>query len=539
MWSITSPDGTPMAEPARFALARDLVRYVGEPVAVVVAETQFDAQDAAERVAIDYDERPAVTDAKQAMALDLPRLDQRAPSNICFRWARGDLAAVTAAFDRAPHIVDIDLVNQRIGGAAIEPRAVLAIPPVGRDKLTLYTATQVPHHIRRLVAEQLGISEAKLRVIAPDVGGGFGYKGKQYAEETVLPGRLASGSRSGGSPAAARALCRIIRGAITRPAPGSRWMQWGQVSSLSASIRLPTSGLSHLRRGESERDLHLLAGVYRTPAIFVERIGVFTNTAPTDAYRGAAGRRPATCWSASPTAQRIDLDLTALKSAGAILFRRSRCRIGRRSAQPTTAAIFQRFSSAHLQSPTIGAFRSVGRPHARSAGFAASAWPALSNHRASRHPALPACSERGRASMSWPQYHSSRTAACGRDWERIVMVRAMPPAWRRFLATRLGVPADRIRSSKATPILCLWHWHVRIAPYRGWRFGACRAAARSSPRKPMAEASAGDVDLPTAFSVAGTDRSVTFAEELRSCGQCAAQFSAGNGRAGPAGDRGL
>src|SRR5262249_13046335 len=174
LWAIRSHDGKPMAEPPRFALARDRVRHVGEPVAVVVAATQAQALDAAEQVAIDFAPLPAILDSRAALAPDAPLLHADAPGNVCFRWARGDAAAVERAFAEAAHIVRIDLVNNRLIGAALEPRAVLAIGEPGSDKLTLHIATQVPHHVRRLVAEQLGMAVGGVRVVAPDVGGGSG-----------------------------------------------------------------------------------------------------------------------------------------------------------------------------------------------------------------------------------------------------------------------------------------------------------------------------------------------------------------------------
>ena len=150
-----------MAEPPRFALAREKVRHVGEPVAAVIAETPTQALDAAERVEVGYEPLAAVTDARAAQAAHAPQLHVCAPGNVCFRWTRGDEAAVRAAFGSASHVVAIDLVNNRLVGAALEPRAALAEPQ--SEKLTLYTSTQAPHHIRRQVTEQLGISESALR----------------------------------------------------------------------------------------------------------------------------------------------------------------------------------------------------------------------------------------------------------------------------------------------------------------------------------------------------------------------------------------
>ena len=186
LWAIRSADGSPMAEPPRFALARDAVRHVGEPVCAVIAESNALALDAADRVRVDYAPLPAVIDPHAAMAADAPQLHETAPGNICFRWARGDEGAVQRAFATAAHVVGVDLINNRLIGAAIEPRAALALPATGSAKLTLFSSTQTPHHIRRMVAEQLGMPESAMRLIAPDVGGGFGYKGKLYPEESIV-----------------------------------------------------------------------------------------------------------------------------------------------------------------------------------------------------------------------------------------------------------------------------------------------------------------------------------------------------------------
>jgi CO/xanthine dehydrogenase Mo-binding subunit len=159
------------AEPARFALARETVRHVGEPVAAVVAATLAQAVDAAERLEVDYAPLSAVTDARAAQAEAAPQLHACAEGNVCFRWARGDEAAVRAALRSAAHVVAIDLVNNRLVGAAIEPRAVIGAVDPQSEKLTLYSSTQAPHHIRRQVTEQLGIPESALRVVSPDVGG--------------------------------------------------------------------------------------------------------------------------------------------------------------------------------------------------------------------------------------------------------------------------------------------------------------------------------------------------------------------------------
>jgi aerobic carbon-monoxide dehydrogenase large subunit len=297
LWVIRSRDGKEMAQPPRYALARGSVRHVGEPVAAVIAQTRDAAADAAERVAVDYEALPAVTDARAAQARGGPQLHEAAPGNVCFRWARGDEAAVRAAFQAAPHKVAIDLVNNRLVGAAIEPRAAFATVEPGTGKLTLVSATQAPHHIRKQVTEQLGMPESALRVVSPDVGGGFGYKGKLYPEEALVTW-------------AARRLGRPVRWVATR----------------AESFLADNQARDHLTHAELALDaeghflaLHvqtfaalgaylstfganipsaiytaLFAGGYGTPAIFVEVTGVFTNTTQTDAYRGAG--RPEACY---------------------------------------------------------------------------------------------------------------------------------------------------------------------------------------------------------------------------------------------------
>ncbi len=297
MWAVRSRDGSPMAEPPRFALARDTVRHVGEPVVAVIAESLLQAADAAERVVVDYEPLPAVTDAREAQTPGAPQLHAAAPGNVCFRWARGDEAAVRETFKSAAHTVAIDLVNNRLIGAAIEPRALIATVEPGTERLTLYTSTQAPHHIRRQVTEQLGIAESALRIISPDVGGGFGYKGKLYPEESIIPW-------------AARRLGRPVRWVATR---AESFVSDNQARDhlTRAELALDADGRFLALRVSTFANLGayvstfgaaipsaiysaLFAGGYLTRAISVEVTGVFTNTTPTDAFRGAG--RPEACY---------------------------------------------------------------------------------------------------------------------------------------------------------------------------------------------------------------------------------------------------
>ena len=260
LWAVRSRDGAAMAEPPRFALARGTVRHGGEPVVAVIADTLLQATDAAERVEVDYEPLPAVTDARAAQAAAAPQLHESAPGNVCFRWARGDEAAVRAAFASAAHVVTIDLVNNRLVGAAIEPRAAIATAEPDGGRLTLYTSTQAPHHIRRQVTEQLGIPESALRVISPDVGGGFGYKGKLYPEEGDRRlGRAPAGPPGavGGDP---RRKLRVGQPGPRSPHPCAACARRRRPFPCPARRHRGQSGrlCLDLRRRHSERDLQRL-----------------------------------------------------------------------------------------------------------------------------------------------------------------------------------------------------------------------------------------------------------------------------------------
>jgi carbon-monoxide dehydrogenase large subunit len=262
-----------MKEPPRWPLARETVRHVGEPVAMVLAETRAAAEDAAEKVEVDYEPLPPI-DGESA-----------------FTWSRGDRQAVEQAMARAARKVEIELVNNRLCGAAIETRGAASTGD------TLYVGTQAPHHIRRYVCEELGIPESDLRVVSRDVGGGFGYKGKHYPEETLLvwaarrlrrPVKWIAGrnesflSDTQARDHATRATLGLDeQGRFLALHVATRADLGAYVSSFGAAIAGPIYSA-------------LLAGVYRTPAVYVEVSGFFSNSVPTDAYRGAG--RPEACY---------------------------------------------------------------------------------------------------------------------------------------------------------------------------------------------------------------------------------------------------
>ena len=186
-WQIHNKDGSPMAEPPHPALAIGKVRHVGDPVAVVIADSKTQARDAAEAIVVDYAPLPGVSGTEAALAPDAPQVHDGAPGNLCYDWHIGDKAATDAAFAGAARVVKFATTNNRLVPNAMEPRAAIGDYDSMSGDYTLYTTSQNPHVIRLLMgAFVLHIPESKLRVVAPDVGGGFGSKIYHYAEEAIV-----------------------------------------------------------------------------------------------------------------------------------------------------------------------------------------------------------------------------------------------------------------------------------------------------------------------------------------------------------------
>ncbi|HYE40079.1 MAG TPA: xanthine dehydrogenase family protein molybdopterin-binding subunit [Ramlibacter sp.] len=294
-WLITSTDGTPMKEPPHPVLAQGKVRYVGDHVAMVVADTQAQARDAAEAVEVEYDVLPAVVDVRDAA--QATALHDAAPDNRCYKWAIGDKAQVDAVFAKAAHVTKIDLTNNRLIPNALEPRAAIGAYNRASDEYTLYVANQNPHVERLLMtAFVLGLPEHKVRVIAPDVGGGFGSKIFLYAEDVALTW-------------AARQLNCAVKWTAER-SESFLSDAHGRDHVTHAEMAMDSQGKFLALRVHTDANLGaylstfstavptilyatLLAGQYTTPQIYVEVDAWFTNTAPVDAYRGA-GRPEAT-----------------------------------------------------------------------------------------------------------------------------------------------------------------------------------------------------------------------------------------------------
>jgi carbon-monoxide dehydrogenase large subunit len=298
-WQVTDKHGEVMQEPRHPVLAHGKVRHVGEPIAAVVAESLAEARDAAEAIVVDITDLPAVIDMKEAVKEGAQKVHDDLTSNLCYDWGfvEENKGAVDKAFEEAAHVTTLELVNNRLVANPMEPRVAVGDYARGTGDHTLYTTSQNPHVIRLLMgAFVLGIPEHKLRVVAPDVGGGFGTKIFHYQEEAFVT-------------FAAKACNRAVK--------------W--TSSRSEAFMSDAHGRDHVTKIQMALDkdnnftalrtdtyanmgaylstfapsvptwLHgtLMAGNYKTPLIYVNVKAVFTNTVPVDAYRGA-GRPEAT-----------------------------------------------------------------------------------------------------------------------------------------------------------------------------------------------------------------------------------------------------
>ncbi|MGI9484098.1 MAG: xanthine dehydrogenase family protein molybdopterin-binding subunit [Hyphomicrobiales bacterium] len=296
VWLIHNKDGSPMSAGPHPVLADGKVRYVGDHVAMVVAETAAQAKAAGELVEVDYKELDAVVDTAGAQSAKA-QVHGEAANNTVFNWEIGDAAAVDAAFANAAHVTEIDLVNNRLIPNAIEPRAAIGAFDSGTDSFTLYTTSQNPHVARLVLSAFIGIApEHKLRVIAPDVGGGFGSKIFIYAEETACvwasrkvdrPIKWTAG-RDESFLSDAHGRDHVTKAQLAVDANGKM---------LGLKVRTIANMGAYLSTFASCVPTYLyatlLSGQYNLPCIHAEVDAVFTNTAPVDAYRGA-GRPEAT-----------------------------------------------------------------------------------------------------------------------------------------------------------------------------------------------------------------------------------------------------
>jgi len=288
--NVVSSDGRRQALPPYPLLARDRVRFVGQPVAAIVAQTLERALDAAEAVTVDYVPLPAVADGARALLVGAPRLHEEAPDNLCFDWETGDRSAVERAFASATTTVSLDLVNNRVAPVPIETRGAIGEYDPGSGRFTLTACHQGVHFLLNDLAHVLGIDAAMLRILTPDVGGGFGMKFVPYPEQALVlwlarrlgcPVRwIASRSEAFVSDVQARDHRSTVELALDAQ---GRFLalRIDTVASLGAYLTqygtsIPTGGATLT-----------LPGPYLLPAIHARVRGAFSNTVPVDAYRGA------------------------------------------------------------------------------------------------------------------------------------------------------------------------------------------------------------------------------------------------------------
>ena len=297
-WAITSRDGTGMKMGPWSALATDRVRYVGDAVAVVIADSKEAARAAAEAVEVDYEELSAVVASDKALAPGAPQVHEVAPGNLVFDWEIGDEAATNAALAAAAHVIELPMTNNRLSPNAMEPRSAVAVYDEAEDHYTLYTTSQNPHVARLVLSAFYNVApEHKLRVIAPDVGGGFGSKIYIYPEEIVCLWASMKTRRS--VKWTAERAESFMTDAHGRDHISTLKLgldanhkivafKVDTIANLGAYMSLFSSVTPTYLHGL------LWSGQYEIPNIYGTVKAVYTNTVPVDAYRGAG--RPEACY---------------------------------------------------------------------------------------------------------------------------------------------------------------------------------------------------------------------------------------------------
>ena len=302
IWQVDSSDGTPMREASRPALVSlaggaAKVRHVGEPVIAVVASSATEAIDAAEAIVVDYEALEAVVDTGRALDADAPLVHERFDTNLCFDIEFGNRSSVEAAFAAAAHVTEVEIINNRVAPSPMEPRSTVGVHDPNDDHYTLWTSSQNPHLVRRWLAENsLRIPEHRVRVVSPDVGGGFGQKISHYPEEPLVLwaarrfGRAVrwTGTRMENLACDTHGRDHVTRARMAFDADGRILaLQVDTVAAIGAYVTAFGAAIPGYFYAP------LLAGMYRTPAIHARVRGVYTHTGPVDAYRGA-GRPEAT-----------------------------------------------------------------------------------------------------------------------------------------------------------------------------------------------------------------------------------------------------
>jgi carbon-monoxide dehydrogenase large subunit len=469
----------PLVVPPRRALARDRVRHVGDPVAFVVADTTDQAREATERIAVAYRPLPAVVDARAALTAAAPLLWDEAPGNLSYRFERGDKAAVAAAFGEAAHVVEIELVNNRLVVAPIEPRAAIGNYDAAADRLELLLTGQGVHSLRRQLADAVfHVPPERIVVRAPDVGGGFGVKNFLYPEWVLVLwaarrlGRPVKWLAERGEEFVSSAQGRDnhTRGRLALDQNG-RFLALDVDTVANLGAYLSTNGPG----SSTNSPASAMGGVYAIPAVFMAVRGVFTNTLPIDAYRGA-GKPEANYLIerlVDRAARRLALDPVALRRRNLISHFPYRSGLGVTIDCGRFGANLDEMAQRVL---TEGFVQPAARPRRSKASCAGSASPVSSRHRAAHRASAPRSASSRTAASRW--YSAlSRTARATRPASH----RSSPICWDSRLkypvSSRRTQGKSRAATGMAAPARCIWA-APRSTRRRRW---CCPRAARLPP----------------------------------------------------------
>ncbi|MFC5316628.1 xanthine dehydrogenase family protein molybdopterin-binding subunit [Azospirillum rugosum] len=507
--ALKQRDGSSYVSPPRPALAKGRVRHVGDPVAVVVAETPEAARDAAELVMVDYDDLPSVTGTVEALEAGRPLVWDEAPNNLCFDWEQGEEAAVEAALSKAARVVELQIVNNRVVANPMEGRACVADVEAETGRLVIYVTSQGVHGLRSQFAKLFKLPEKALRVVTTDVGGGFGMKLFNYPEYVVClfaarrlkrPVKWAA-ERTEGFLSDDHGRDHVSRARLALDADGRfLGLRVDTVANLGAYLSnygpfIPTDAGSAM-----------LVGSYITPAVYVRVKGVFTNTQPVDAYRGAG--RPEAAYLLERLIDHAGRE-TGLGPA----------EIRRRNFIPVSA---MPYATPMGQTYDTGDFRQNledGLALADLAGLPARKAEAKARGRlrgAGLATYIEACSGGGA---------EQATVQVNGDGRIVLMIgtqtngQGHETAYKQILADRLGVPPEDIEVVQGDTDRVSWGAGTggsRSVPVGGSALaeGAARVVSKASEvAADLLETAAVDVEFKDGlFSVVGTDRSVTFKE---------------------------
>lgn len=500
---------TPLIAPPHYALAIDRVRHVGDPVAFVVAETLAAARDAAELMEIEYEPLPAVVGTAAALDPGAPLVWNEAPGNLCLDWELGDAAAVEAAFRRAAHRTRLDLVNNRIIVSAIEPRGAIGVHDAALDRYTLYSSTQGAHVVRDVLADDVfHIARERIRVVTPDVGGGFGMKMPAYGEQVLVlwaarltgrPVRWMS-DRQEAFLSDTQARDQVSQAELALDADG-RFLGLRVASIANMGAYLSSFG-PHVPTTAS---MLMLSGLYRIPAIHTAVKCAFTHTVPIDAYRGAG--RPETTYL-----------LERLIDAAAREIGLAPDEIRRRNFIPASAMPFTTVLGPTYDSGDFDRIMTTALQNADWRGFAARREAARSRGRR-RGIGLALYVERaGGAFENLAELRIETDGSATLSIGTQSTGQGHATTFAQIVSEGLGLPLEKIRfvqgdtdqiaygtGTAAAASMPVGGHSVRMATDR--MAATCRRWAAS-----LLEAAAADIEIAEgAFRVVGTDRSVTLA----------------------------